>query len=193
MPDPTRRPRSDFLVRKANPDDLPQIHKLLDAAFGIAEGQEIGALVDELLVDPTAEPLVSLVVTQDDRIVGHVVFSAVRVGGQAEGLESAILAPLAVHPEVQGLGLGGRLVAEGIARLRAAGTALVFVLGHPGYYPRHGFVPAGEHGLDAPYPIQPEHADAWMVRALRPDTIGRITGTVHCADALDHPKYWVES
>ena len=193
MPDPTRRPRSDFLIRQADPDDLPQIHKLLDAAFGIAEGQEIGALVDALLVDPTAEPVVSLVVTQDERIVGHVLFSAVRIGEQAEGLESAILAPLAVHPDMQGLGLGGRLVAEGIARLRAAGTALVFVLGHPGYYPRHGFVPAGAHGLDAPYPIPLEHADAWMVQALRPGAIGRVQGTVHCATALDQPKYWVES
>lgn len=193
MRDPMRRPRSDFLIRKADLDDLPQIHELLDAAFGTSEGQEIAALVDELLVDPTAEPVVSLVVTQGERIVGHVLFSAVRIGEQAEGLESAILAPLAVHPDVQGLGLGGRLVAEGVARLRAAGTALVFVLGHPGYYPRHGFVPAGEHGLDAPYPIPPEHADAWMVQALRPDTIGRVKGVVHCATALDQPKYWVES
>ena len=30
---------------------------------------------------------------------------------------------------------------------------LVFVLGHPEYYPRYGFTPAGEQGFEAPNSI----------------------------------------
>ena len=67
---------------------------------------------------------------------------------------------------------------------------LVFVLGHPDYYPRSGFTPAGVHGLDAPYPILPEHAAAWMVQALRPGLLDSVTGTVRCSDVLNDPRYW---
>ena len=68
----------------------------------------------------------------------------------------------------------------------------MFVLGHPGYYPRFGFRPAGALGLAAPYPIPPQHADAWMVQELKAGTIGAVEGRVVCAKALDKREYWVE-
>ena len=43
-----------------------------------------------------------------------------------------------------------------------------------------------------PYPIPPEHAEAWMVQQLRPGVIGRASGTVRCADMLDKPEHWRE-
>jgi putative acetyltransferase len=70
------------------------------------------------------------------------------------------------------------------------GVELVFVLGHPSYYPRHGFEPAIRLGLMAQYPISPE--EAWMVRALRPGVIGQVRGTVVAADAMNRPEYWRE-
>ena len=65
----------------------------------------------------------------------------------------AILAPLAVVPDAQGQGIGGALIEHGLSLLQRSGVGLVFVLGHPGYYPRHGFEPAGRLGFDAPFPI----------------------------------------
>ena len=93
-------------------------------------------------------------------------------------------------PEEQSRGIGGRLIERGVELLTETGTGLVFVLGHPGYYPRHGFGAASPFGLAAPYPITPD--EAWMVRALRPGLIGAVRGTVRCADALDRPEYWRE-
>jgi len=69
---------------------------------------------------------------------------------------------------------------------------LVFVLGHPEYYPRTGFTPAGVLGYEAPYHIPEEHADAWMVKALCPGVIGRIKGAVKCSDILNQPEHWGE-
>ena len=69
---------------------------------------------------------------------------------------------------------------------------LVFVLGHPEYYPRFGFTPAGRLGFEAPYPIPDELAGAWMVQALRSGVIGIISGKVICADALNKPEHWRE-
>ena len=179
-------------IRAARPDELPAIHELLTAAFGADEAPRIIRMVDEALADPSAQPLVSLVAIQDARVVGHVMFTHAEIDTGDEGVEASLLAPLAVHPDLQGTGIGGRLIAAGFTVLETKGVALAFVLGHPDYYPRAGFEPAGAHGFTAPYPIPEEHAAAWMVKALRPGLLGRVAGPVRCAAALDHEELWVE-
>jgi predicted N-acetyltransferase YhbS len=84
------------------------------------------------------------------------------------------------------------LIAEGLNELREMGVDLVFVLGYPGYYQKHGFSPAGVKGYAAPYPIPPEHADAWMVQELRPGIMEQTRGRVRCAETLTDPKHWRE-
>jgi predicted N-acetyltransferase YhbS len=179
-------------VRAAVPDDAPAIRAVITAAFGEAQGAEIADLVADLLADPSAQPLLSLVATDAGRVVGHVLFSAVRLDPAGTGVAASILAPLAVHPERHARGIGGALVREGLGRLRAAGVGRVFVLGDPRYYRRFGFRPAGARGFDAPYPIPPEHADAWMVLALGSGSNEGPGGTVICADSLMDPRHWLE-
>ena len=125
-------------------------------------------------------------------IIYHIIYSKVRIAQTEEAVSAQILAPLAVLPETQSLGVGGQLIKEGLKQLRESGVELVFVLGHPGYYPRYGFKPAGELGFEAPYPIPEEHAGAWMVQALCPDVIGRVSGKIECADVLNQPEHWRE-
>ena len=174
-------------IVEASAADLPDVLSVERLAFG---GEVEAGLVADLLEDPTAQPLLSLLARADDRPVGHILFTAAGLEGAARPLRLAILAPLAVVPDAQRKGIGGRLIEHGIRLLGEAGVALVFVLGHPGYYPRHGFEPAGRHGLRAPYPVSPE--DAWMVRPITPNGLGRVQGRVVCADALDRPEYWRE-
>ncbi len=179
-------------VRSARASDEPGIRALVLAAFGGEEGGEIADLVAALRADPSARPCLELVATQGDARVGHVLFSKARLEPPDGTPSCAILAPLSVLPERQNQGIGGRLVREGLERLRAARVGLVFVLGHPAYYPRHGFSPAGEAGFEAPHAIAPENAEAWMVRPLRPGLLGQVAGGVVCADALDDPRHWRE-
>jgi len=179
-------------IRLAEDTDLAAIVALAHAAFGPREGPEIEPLIRSLLADPTAEPRLSLVAVADSRIIGHVLFSRAGVAGPERPVSAAILAPLAVHPDHQRSGIGGRLIAAGLDRLRAGATDLVFVLGHPDYYPRHGFRPAGELGFEAPYPIPPAAAPAWMVQALHSRHPAGLHGRVSCADALSHRHLWLE-
>lgn len=181
-----------FQVQGSAESDQPAISAVVLAAFGAREGQEIADLVVDLLGDPSAHPLLSLVATHDDQVVGYILFTKTRIRDSQRRVSSAILAPLAVHPEHQNQGVGGRLIEEGIRRLKATGVELVFVLGHPGYYPKSGFSPAGIRGFDAPYPIPPENSGAWMVKELQPGIVERVSGQVICAEALDDPKYWLE-
>jgi len=179
-------------VRQASESDKQAISDVVIAGFGDVEGKEIADLITNLLADPSAQPLLSLVATTNDRVVGHILFSKARIKHSQRVVSATILAPLSVHPEYQNQGIGGRLIEEGLKRLKAADVELVFVLGHPGYYPKHGFSAAGIKGFDASYPIPPKNSCAWMVQELRPGVIGHVSGRVICADALDDPRYWRE-
>lgn len=179
-------------IRPETASDAPAIAALAMAAFGAAEGPEIVGLLADLRVDPTAQPLLSLLAEVDGRVVGQVLFSRVRLVSAGPNPTAAILAPLAVHPDFQSQGIGGRLVVDGLSRLAAAGVELAFVLGHPGFYPRFGFTPAGLDRFVPPHPILPKNAPAWMLRELRPGASGGWRGQVLCAEAMADPKYWRE-
>ena len=179
-------------IRPTTAADIAAIDALLRAAFGPEQGAEIAELVFALLDDPSAQPCLSLAATAGPQILGYILFTRVTFTPDAPEISATILAPLAVDPTVQARGIGAQLIAEGRAQLLANGCDLIFVLGDPRYYTRHGFAPAGCQGLDAPYPIAPAHADAWMVQALRPNILGRIRGQLCCATALNDPKHWHE-
>lgn len=179
-------------IRKSTDEDLTAIRALHLEAFGPEENKEVSALAIDLLDDPTAEPLLSLVAVRDGDILGHILFTAVHVIDGKRSVSGQILAPLGVMPGAQGMGIGGDLIRDGLERLRADGVGLVFVLGHPGYYPRFGFEPAGKLGLAAPYPIPEEVSDAWMVQELNPGYLGKVRGVVRCSELLDQPEHWVE-
>jgi putative acetyltransferase len=181
----------DLHLRKAFESDMQAISDVVIAAFGDVHGQEISELVTDLLVDPSAQPLLSLVASNETAVVGHILFTKAQIK-HSQRVSTAILAPLAVHPEYQGQGIGRQLIVEGLKLLKATGVDLVFVLGHPGYYPKYGFSAAGKKGFEAPYPIPPKNSDAWMVLELEPGTIDLFRGQVICAEALKDPKHWRE-
>ena len=174
-------------IVEAGLDDLDAALRVERAAFGQEDEAE---LVAALLEDPSAEPHLSLLALVDNKPLGHVLFTAVTIGGAERPYPAAILAPLAVHPEVQRRGIGKALIEDGARRLAAAGVRLLCVLGHPAYYTKSGFVPAIPFGLLPPYPIVPQ--EAWMVRALDPNAVGTVSGMVSCARSLDKPEYWRE-
>lgn len=181
-----------IIIRESNESDIQAISELMLTAFGVAEGKEISGLITDLFVDNSAAPRLSLAAVSEGKLVGYILFTHAGVTCHEKTISASILAPLAVHPAYQSQGIGGQLISKGLAAIKALGAELIFVLGYPGYYSRHGFSAAGVQGFDAPYPIPEKHADAWMVQAVRPNVIGAVQGMVVCAKALDDPKYWIE-
>ena len=179
-------------IREALKSDKELISAVILAAFGDVQGQEVADLVNDLMNDSSAQPLLSLVATVEDETIGHILFTSAHIKNPQQKINATILAPLAVKPQYQNMGVGGSLINEGLRQLKSASVDLVFVLGHPAYYPKFGFSPAGVKGLNAPYPIPPKDADAWMVQALQPGYIGKVRGQVVCANVLNDPKHWVE-
>jgi predicted N-acetyltransferase YhbS len=179
-------------VRKSTEADKAEIETVHIRAFGEKEGSEIAELVNDLFEDETAFPLLSLVAVKNKKIVGHVLYTNVIVKQPDETVSAKLLAPLGVLPEAQNQGIGTQLIREGLKELKKSGVELVFVLGHPGYYPRFGFRTAGDIGYDAPYLLLEKDAAAWMVVELTEGVIGKVKGKVQCAKVLDEPQHWRE-
>ncbi len=178
-----------MIIREATDRDLDDVLDVERRAFGSDREAE---LVRALMLDPDAEPRLSLLALAEGRAVGHILFTAVSLTGTDRPVAASILAPMAIVPREQSQGYGAGLVQEGLRLLAKAGTQLVFVFGHPGYYPRFGFVPAAKLGFTPPFQLSDGQTKAWMVQALHNGATGAVTGQVRCAAALLKPELWRE-
>jgi putative acetyltransferase len=175
-------------IRQTTDADLNDILLVEREAFNKDKEAE---LTKDMLFDPTAQPLTSFLAYIDNQPAGHILFTTAHLTGNP-AVKVSILAPLAVVPKFQRQGVGAALIKKGLEILQQSGVELVFVLGHPTYYPRSGFMPAGKLGFEAFYPIPEKDADAWMVLHLRPNIIGSVSGKVIPCEALKKPEHWRE-
>jgi putative acetyltransferase len=175
-------------IRETNHTDLNDILYIERAAFKRDVEPNITAA---FLADPSAEPRLSLMAYVEGQPVGHILFTKGTLTSHPE-VRLSFLAPLAVVPQCQNQGIGKALIKKGLELLSESGIDLVFVVGHPTYYPKSGFTPASKLGFEPTYPIPAEVCDAWMVKALKPALIGKVSGRVICCDALNKPELWRE-
>ena len=154
-------------IRPERSDDVGGIRVVNLAAFDTALEAD---LVDALRQQ--ASPVISLVAEQAEGIVGHILFSPVTLSGHPD-LTLVGLAPMAVVPSHQRRGIGSALVRAGLDACRTFDA--VVVLGHAGYYPRFGFVPASRFGIRCEYDV-PD--DVFMVREMVPGRLDGKHGTI---------------
>ena len=168
-------------IRPEQPGDAPQVRTVNLRAFG----QPLEAdLVDTLR--RTCDDRLSLVATRGDAIIGHILFTPVTIDGQdsvAGAVAGMGLAPMAVVPDQQRRGIGGRLVTRGLEILAGRACPFVVVVGHPDYYPRFGFERASAHRLHCQWDGVPD--DAFMVRVLDAQTMARVSGLARYREEFD--------
>lgn len=173
-------------IRESTSQDHSFIRKAHKNAFGQSAGAIVSQLAIDLLIDKTALPILSLVAEINNKIVGNIIFSTVKIEGCKDNISAYILAPLAVIKEYQGKGIGQSLIKHGLGILQAQGTELVFVLGVPDYYSRTGFEPATRYILNSPYEL--DYPEAWMALEIKPGALNKAEGVVSCASSLDSPE-----
>jgi putative acetyltransferase len=159
-----------IVVRAETAEDRRAVRRVNEMAFGRPGEAD---LVDALRAG--ARPHISLVAVLDEQVVGHIFFSPVSIESEGDVLTAMGLAPMAVLPEYQKQGIGGRLVREGLRECQRIGHAVVVVLGHPDYYPRFGFIPAKLKGLRCEYDVPDE---VFMVAELEPQALDGRQGLV---------------
>lgn len=161
-------------LRREHAEDHGAIRAVNEAAFGRPDEAD---LVDQLRKEGAV--LASFVAESDSEIVGHILFSRMLIDTESGLVPAAALAPLAVVPGHQRLGVGGRLVRHGLDWLRGREEQVVIVLGHPEYYPRFGFSSDRARALKSPFP-----AEALMALELTPGALDRVRGRVRYANAF---------
>ncbi|MEL6452094.1 MAG: N-acetyltransferase [Pseudomonadota bacterium] len=166
------------------------IEALFDTAFSAAEGAEEGAvirkLVHDLLADTAAPDLLVCAAMQAGALVGCIAFSRLRFGGDPRVV--FLLSPVAVRPDLQGQGIGQRLLAFGLAQLKARGVDVAVTYGSPDYYGKVGFAPVSQEVIPPPWPLS--QPIGWLAQPLTEQPLEQLAGPATCVSAFDDPAYW---
>lgn len=158
----------DITIRCEQISDRSEVRAVNEAAFGTPDEAD---LIDRLRAEDVV--LLSLVALQNSGVVGHIVFSRMFVQAEDHRVSTVSLAPLAVVPAQQRLGIGGRLIRAGLEMLRDQGENIVLVLGHADYYRRFGFSTEKAGPLESPFP-----PESYMAVELTPHALEGVAGRV---------------
>ena len=148
-------------IRKEEPKDYETVYSVVKAAFDSAErsdGTEQD-LVDALRRGEAFIPELSLVAEMDGKIVGHILFTKAKVGDDTV----LALATLSVLPAYQRRGIGLSLIREGHRIANALGYGYSVVLGSEKYYPKAGYLPADQFGIEPPFAVPNENFMAFKI------------------------------
>ena len=98
-------------IRQETKKDYEEVYKVVKIAFETAEHSDGNEqdLVVALRNSSNFIPELSLVAIKDNKIVGYILFTKIKIGKY----EELALAPLAVLPKYQRQGIGKRLIEKG--------------------------------------------------------------------------------
>lgn len=119
------------MIRRAQEPDYIQIDSMVSLAFGSTAEVDI---IHRLKRDQ--DDIAGWVNIQKGNMIGYLQFYKIGMRDRT----FAGLGPACIHPDFQRKGYGKNLIEKGIEALKSEATyPLLFVLGHPEYYPRFGF------------------------------------------------------
>lgn len=148
-----------FNIRQEIAKDHQAVFALTEKAFAeeaMSDHRE-QFLVERLRKSPAFLPELSLVALAQKEVVGHILLTKIMINDGEKAFPSLALAPVSVHPNFQGQGIGGKLILAAHERARALGFTSIVLIGHENYYPRFGYERAEKFGIDLPFPAPPEN------------------------------------
>ena len=161
-----------LVIRTETAGDIHAVRKLNKKAF---KGNSESKLVDAIREADYFIPGLSIVAEKGGIIVGHILFSPIKIKEEGVTTPALALAPMAVLPEYQNQGVGSALIKYGLKECGKLGHKIIVVVGHDEYYPRFGFVRAMSKGLKLPFEAPDE---VFMVLELAPGALNGVKGTV---------------
>ena len=161
----------NLVIRSETAKDVDSIRSVNDLAF---EQDAEGKLVDELRGGDFV--VLSMVAELDGKVIAHILYSKLLITKNGQSTDALALAPMAVTPRYQRLGIGSQLIRASLDLCREQGHKIVIVLGHPNYYPRFGFSARLARRLQSPYA-----GDSFMALELVEGSLRGVTGQVKYA------------
>lgn len=170
----------ELIIREEQPADIDAIYAVeLDAFAQPDEADLVNRLRDRDAV------WLSHVALLDGKIVGHALYSMVTVTDGDIVQQFPALAPLAVATAHQKQSVGGQLMTAGLQAARDAGHGLMFLIGHPSYYPRFGFQPAKPLGFTSDYVKEDGPHEHFMLAVLDDSLLSTVHGHVRYHPAFE--------
>lgn len=129
-------------IRQEIPMDFNEVNEVIQSAF-YREDKEIDfnewKLVEKIRESDYYINELSLVAEMNKKVVGHILFTPMKIKNSLNTFDSLALAPISVHKDYQNKGIGKLLVQAGIKNAKELGYDSIIVMGHPNYYPKFGF------------------------------------------------------
>lgn len=169
----------NYTIRQETPNDIKAITRVNDAAFNRPNE---GKLVLKLRELEEFDSRLSLVAEYVGEVIGHVLLFPVVIRSKQGSFPSLTLGPIAVIPEHQRKGVGGKLIDKAHSTAIDLGYHSIILLGHPSYYPRFGYKKADLYRLSNPWGIDNE---AFMAIELVEGALSQISGEVLYPEAFN--------
>jgi len=166
------------MIRKERLEDFHQIDELITAAFKEdkhSDGTE-QLLVKRLRNSDAYRNDLALLYQVQDKILGYILLSEIMVKDHSLSHLGLSLAPDAVLPSHQNLGIGSALIEKAHEVASRLGYTFVVLIGHENYYPRFGYQLAENFDLNFPFDAPSKNC---LVKELSENALSKISGLIH--------------
>ncbi len=165
-------------IRQETPSDYKEVDSITRAAFAdlqISDKTE-HHLVKRLRQSPAFIPELSLVAIVDGKLAGHVLVTKLSLETPDGTILPALgLAPISVHPDYQGKGIGTELMNAAHQMAKKTDATCILLIGHEKYYPRFGYECASKYGISFPFDIPDENGMVYILDPQKlPETESRV-------------------
>jgi len=149
----------NITIQQESNSDHKIVFELIRAAFKEEKysDQKEHFLVAHLRNSTAFIPALSLVAVVENKIVGHILLTKIKIKNQEDTVDSLALAPVSVLPSFQKKGIGSQLITYAHQRAKDLGFKSIILVGHKDYYPRFGYQPLGQYGITLPFELPPEN------------------------------------
>ena len=161
------------------PIDAALIEPLLDKCFG-SERVKKSAYEIRKNIEPLSE--LSFVAIKGDKLLATIRYWPITIGDKTPAL---LLGPIAVEPDLQGKGIGVRLIRESLKVAEELGHQLIVLVGDPEYYGQFGFENAAVRGFQLPGPVDERR---FLVKECVPGALENVSGMVEGASSVPEPS-----
>lgn len=170
----------NIIIRQEETIDYESVFSLIEEAFRSLEKSDHREqfLVEKLRKSDAFIPELSLIAEIDEKIVGHILLTKIKIINGDKSQESLALAPMSVLPEFQRMGVGEKLIKQAHQKAKYLGYKSVVVLGHPDYYPKFGYQLAKNYGIELPFEVE---ENSCLVIELIEDGLKDVSGKVEYA------------
>lgn len=169
-------------IRLETPEDYLKVEELTREAFWnvYAPGCVEHFVLHQYRNNPDFIPELDFVMEEDDRIIGHVMYSKAELFREdGSAIPAWTFGPISIHPDYKRKGYGLKLLNHSIEKVREMGIGVLCMEGNIDFYKHAGFVLASS--LNIHYHAEPKESEVpyFLAQELIPGYLKGVEGTYH--------------